>query len=99
MTKLGYDNFITKYFKFLPELIRDMKQCLEMIIKWLKDLGLKVNDSKTEICLFHKADVQQINLEINGSIIISKPKMTVLGIIFDSKLQWGPQVIKKVKQS
>ena len=76
-----------------------MKQCLEMIIKWLKDSGLKVNDSKTEICLFHKADAHQINLVINGNIINSKPTMNVLGIIFDSKLQWGPQVENAILKS
>ena len=87
MTKFADDNFIIKCNKFLPQLIDDMKQCLEMIIKWLKDSGLKVNDAKTEICLFHKSDVRVINLEINGITITSKLNMNVLGIIFDSKLQ------------
>ena len=41
MTKFADDNFIIKCNKFLHELIVDMKQCLEMIIKWLKDSGLK----------------------------------------------------------
>ena len=99
MTKFADDNFIIRYCKVLSDLIDDMKQCLEMIIKWLKDSGLKVNDSKTEICLFHKADAHQINLEINGNIINSKPTMNVLGIIFDSKLQWGPQVENAILKS
>ena len=92
MTKFADDNFIIKCNKFLHELIVDMKQCLEMIIKWLKDSGLKVNDSKTEICLFHKSDVRSINITINEVIITSKRTMNVLGITFDSKLQWGPQI-------
>ena len=99
MTKFADDNFIIRYCKVLSDLIDDMKQCLEMIIKWLKDSGLKVNDSKTEICLFHKADAHQINLVINGNIINSKPTMNVLGIIFDSKLQWGPQVENAILKS
>ena len=99
MTKFADDNFIIKCNKFLPQLINDMKQCLEMIIKWLKDSGLKVNDEKTEICLFHKSDLRVINLEINGIIITSKLTMNVLGITFDSKLQWGPQVENAIKKS
>jgi hypothetical protein len=99
MTKFADDNFIIKCNKFIQELIVDMKMCLEMIIKWLKDSGLKVNDAKTEICLFHRSDTQQIQIEINGFIVKSKPTMGVLGLIFDSKLQWGPQVENAIKKS
>ena len=92
MTKFADDNFIIKCNKLLPQLINDMKQSLEMIIKWLKDSGLKVNDAKTEIYLFYRANTQPIEIEINGSIITSKQTMNMLGIQFDSKLQWGDQV-------
>ena len=63
MIKLADDNFIIKCNKFLPELICDMKQMLEMIIKWLKDSGIKVNNAKTELCLFYHADMQPIHIE------------------------------------
>ena len=46
MKKLADDNFVIKCNKCLKQLIDDMKQSLEMIIKWLKDSGLKVTDSK-----------------------------------------------------
>ena len=64
-----------------------MKQVLEMIIKWLKDSGLKVNDSKTEMCLFYRADTQPVQIEINGTRIICKSTINTLGETFDSKLQ------------
>ena len=44
MTKFADDNFIIKCNKFQPQLIIDMKQTLEMIIKRLRDSGLKGND-------------------------------------------------------
>ena len=47
MLKLADDNFIITCNKFLLQLINDTKQVLKMIIKWLKDLWLKVNDTKT----------------------------------------------------
>ena len=46
MTKFTDDNFIIKFNKCLSKLIDDMKQTLEIIIKLLKDSGLRVNDSK-----------------------------------------------------
>ena len=99
MTKFADDNFIIKFNKCITQLIDDMKFTLEMIIKWLKDSGLKVNDTKTELCLFHRANTQPIQIEINGSLILSKLNINVLGVIFDSKLQWGPQVESAIKKS
>ena len=61
-----------------------------MIITWLKDSGLKVNDSKTDLCLFHPADTQRIVIDINGYLIMSNLTINVVGVIFDSKLQLGP---------
>ena len=66
ITKFADDNFILKVKKCVNALIVDMKKTLEIIIKWLKDSGLKVNYSKTEICLFYHADTQPIQIVING---------------------------------
>ena len=38
------------------EVIENMQVKLERIFKWLKDSGLIVNESKTELCLFHRND-------------------------------------------
>ena len=59
-----------------------------MITKWLCDSALVVNDSKTEICLFHEHDQQKIHLQIGDTAISSKSFMNVLGVTFDSKLNW-----------
>ena len=99
MTKFADDNFIIKCNKVLTALINDMKQTLEMIIKWLKDSGLKVNDSKTELCLFHRADTRRVVIDINGSLVTSNPTINVLGVIFDSKLQWGQQIENTIMKS
>ena len=36
---------------------------------------------------------------INETLITSNPTINVLGIIFDSKLQWGPQIENTIKKS
>ena len=63
-----------------------------MITKWLKDLGLKVNERKTEICLLHCNDTQTVTVRLQEQSITSKKHMNVLGVTFDSKLNWRQQV-------
>ena len=60
---------------------------------------MKVNESKTELCLFHKVDTTPINVSINGNMVTSKRSINVLGVIFDSKLQWSDQISHTIKRS
>jgi hypothetical protein len=62
------------------------------VIKWLKDSGLKVNEKKTDLCIFHRNKNTDGDLKIDSTTILSKSEMNVLGLTFDSKLNWGPQV-------
>jgi hypothetical protein len=70
---------------------------LEKIIKWLKGSGLKVNESKTEICIFHQSGNTDGKLLIDNVLITSKNEINVLGITFDSKLQWSSQVSRAIR--
>ena len=72
---------------------------LAVIISWLSKSGLKVNANKTEICHFSRNDHLPINISINGDVINTKPTINVLGVIFDSKLQWGPQVTATITKA
>ena len=63
-----------------------------MITKWLRDSGLLVNESKTEVCMPHKNDPPTISITIQNVSITSKKEMNVLGVIFDSKLNWNAHV-------
>ena len=63
-----------------------------MITKWLKDSGLVVNESKTELCLFHRNDKPKITVSIGGCLVTSKNQINVLGVTFDSKLNWTTHV-------
>ena len=99
MTKFADYNFVIKFCHFLHQLILDIKKTLEMIIKWLKDSGLKVNDAKTELCIFSKSDVAAITMNINTFEIKSKKQINVLGVIFDTKLKWHIQVENVIKKA
>ena len=76
-----------------------MKKTLETIIKRLKDSGLKVNDAKTELCIFNKTDIASVTLTINTFEIKSKNQINVLGVIFDTKLKWHSQVENVIKKA
>ena len=92
LTNFADDNFIIRWSSHMPELISDLERSLEAITKWLRGSGLAVNDSKTELCLFHRLDQPRITINLFNSEIRSKNAMNVLGVTFDSKLQWSAQV-------
>ena len=72
------------------------------MIRWLRDSGMTVNETKTEVCLFYKSDVTPVNVTINNITIKSKPSINILGVQFDSRLNWEQQVsnsINKAKRS
>jgi uncharacterized protein YjiK len=66
----------------------DIQKKLEMIPKWLKDSGLTVNESKTQLCLFHRNETQIVKINLNGDLIISKNLFGILSIIFGPKLNF-----------
>ena len=99
LTLYADDNYIVRWNAILELLIDDMKTSLEMIIKWLRQSGLKVNDTKTEICVFHRNDPPAVTLNINNNIVKSKNSINVLGITFDAKLQWHLQINNAISKS
>jgi hypothetical protein len=72
--------------------VKDLVNKLKKVITWLKESGLKVNEDKTEIVIFHKSNCNCVSVNINGKLIKSKKSLKVLGVIFDSKMNWSVQV-------
>ena len=99
ITNFADDNFVILWNRILSNLIVDLEKELEMIIKWLKDSGLLVNSSKTELCLFHRNDQQIVTVSISGAQVKSKKSMNVLGVTFDCKLNWKEHVANVIKKS
>ena len=102
MTLFADDNYVIVRNKHLPELLLEMKRTLEAITKWLVQSGLKVNDEKTEICLFSRKDTPPVKISLNGTVLTSKTHMKVLGVHFDTKLNWQLQTqmaITKAKKA
>ena len=60
---------------------------------------MKVNEAKTDLCLFHYRDAAPIVVKFNDVSIISSRKINVLGVIFDQKLQWSDHVAHCIQKS
>ena len=99
MTLFADDNYVIHWNKILALLIVDMQRTIELITKWLRQSGLKVNDGKTEVCLFHRKDHPTINIIFNNVSIKTNNSMNVLGVLFDSKMQWQPQIQNTANKS
>ena len=70
-----------------------------MMIRWLRDSGMTVNEAKTEVCLFYKSDVNAVNVTINNITIKSKPPINILGVQFDSRMNWEQHVSNSINKS
>ena len=99
LSNFADDNFLIEWNKSKIRLVAEMQGKIERITTWLVGSGLKVNPAKTEICLFHKSDTTPIIIETPTSQITSKQTINVLGVIFDTKLQWSPQVANSIKKA
>ena len=72
---------------------------LERIANWLVGSGLKVNEAKTDLCLFYKNDAAPINITFNGSLLKTQKEINILGVIFNSKLNWSKQIGNTILKS
>ncbi len=96
LTNFADDNFIIRWNDDIPGLVVDLQASLKAITKWLRGSGLTVNESKTELCLFHRLDQPHITINLFGSEIKSLDFINVLGVLFDSKLQWSAHISKTI---
>ena len=93
------DNFPTETDKCKIVLKQKIESKLDSIATWLTQSGLKVNEEKTDLCIFHKNDSRPFTINLKGKQITSKPSMNVLGITFDAKLHWDNQVCLAITKS
>ena len=70
-----------------------------MMIKWLRESGMTFNESKTEVCLFHKTNVNTVDFTVNTVTIKSKESINILGVQFDSKLSWGQHISNTINKA
>ena len=99
LSNFADDNFALTWHTNKQSAINEMELKLNLIVNWLKDSGLKVNETKTELCLFYRRDTPPIEITISNEILKSLTEMNVLGVIFDSKLTWSSHVSKQINKA
>lgn len=91
MTSYADDSYVVLNDDNLESLIKKTETCLEKHINCLEAIGMKVNETKTEVILFGK-DHQNILLNVKGVPVESKDHIKALGIQIDKGLTWGNHV-------
>ena len=99
LSNFADDNFALTWNLCKLTVVNQMKTKLDKIITWLQDSGLKVNESKTELCLFYRRDTQQIEIFLGDVSVKSKAHMNVLGVCFDSKLSWSQHTANSINKA
>jgi len=66
------DNYLLKHDKDLLATICKCKIKSEFLLSWLLKSGLKVNESKTKICIFHRNDIPKMKVKIGSCEIETK---------------------------
>ena len=85
--------------KIITNAIDEIKNKINRVSSWLTGSGLKINDQKTEICIFHRKEKLSLTIIINNNEIRTTNHMTILGIIFDSNLAWDLQYNHSIREA
>jgi hypothetical protein len=76
----------------VDEVLVEMSRAICRVSTWLKESGLKVNESKTELCIFHRNEKQRKTIMIGENEIKSGQSMIILGLVFEENLNWKKQI-------
>ena len=98
LSNFADDNYALTWNKNKELAVTSMVSKLAQIVKWLSDSGLKVNETKTELCLFYRKDTPPIEIIINNALIKSSNEMNLLGITFDRKMTWSIHISKQINK-
>jgi len=86
------DSYLSEKGQNLNELTNSLSRSATTLTNWFKSSGLVVNESKTELCVFHKNKKSRCTIRINDIIIQSTPTIKALGVILDENLNWEKHV-------
>jgi hypothetical protein len=79
--------------------IKECKEETEKTMNWFLKSGLCVNKKKTEFCVFNKSDTKRKELILGGEKVQVLKEIKVLGLVFDSKLNWYQQTMLAIEKA
>lgn len=93
------DNYFLVCADDSNSVISSLELKLHVAQEWLKKSDLIVNLKKTEFIVFENNKQNNYEIDILGEKIKNKNSVNVLGILFDSKLNWSNHIEKVISTS
>jgi len=90
-TSYADDSYVVIDDPDLDSLVRRAEDCLTTHVASLGGIGMKVNESKTEIVLFGK-DPPKVLVNVRGFPVKLKGSIKALGVLIDKELTWREHI-------
>ncbi|KAL4112023.1 hypothetical protein QTP88_015872 [Uroleucon formosanum] len=70
-----------------------LQETVNYLEKWSAKTGFSFSTEKSSCIIFsRKKNIGKLNIKLNNTNIINKKHITILGVIFDSRLTWSPHI-------
>jgi len=81
------------------DIVKNAEDCIDRHTKYLKDMGMITNLSKTEAVIFTRdKEPIKVPISVGGEVFHTSETMKVLGVHFDYRLSWTTQVDKVIEK-
>ena len=76
----------------------ELEAMFSVVQAWYNQNCLKLNPSKTELILFGSEQTRDFSVNFAGASVMACPKVKMLGVMLDSRLQWVDHVSLVVRR-
>jgi len=97
ITSYADDSYVILADTDQEELIKKTEECISAHIDRLEEIGMIVNQSKTEVILFGK-DKETVLVNVKGTAVESKTCIKALGVQIDNALSWSNHIASMKKR-
>jgi len=97
ITSYADDSYVVLKDTDDENLIKRTEECLTKHIDNLESIGMKVNQSKTEIIVFGKNQSTAV-INVKGTAVETKEVIKALGVQIDKSLSWTPHITSLKKR-
>jgi len=91
LTSYADDSYVVIHESSSELLVRKAESCISTHIESLEAIGMKVNESKTEIIIFGKK-IPSTKIKVKGVDVETKDNIKALGVLIDKELSWKPHI-------
>lgn len=91
------DSYVVVVDEDIDKLKKKAENTMNKHLEWLRENGMVCNVAKTEMMIMNQEESTSIT--VNNRIIHTQSQMNVLGITFDSKMNWERQVSRTISKT